>query len=434
MSSSKLSLNLLGETVNIDHPSDLTELKEKISEKFVLKKSDTDELILSYTKDSKNINIQSEDDYKAFLESKINQIKIEISQNSNLYQENITKLREEKINDEKKLNELLKQNDEYKKLLSTKFITQKQEIIEISKQIQELFSKRKKLIQYIKIEKGKIMKSKKNNDKAIIELQKKLGLKANTKIKTESENDTNSIIYKKKKLRKFRKFSKKTENIFHKHNKYYRTLSKEKRRSSNSPSPKIPMEISLRNEKNKIYNKINFNINIKRKASPMSGHEILSKERKIININDSKSNINPFNEEKEKEETKAQKQKFVKIAEIICNTIKSKNDVTSDKKDKKINIPNEPIAQDKKSKNRTNKNENKTEENKEIKKGVEKKNEVVNNLINKHQKYEHLLVGNKEKSKNYSMKQNDEKKNENKKINVKSNAIKKDNSLKNNKK
>jgi hypothetical protein len=426
MSSSKLNLNLLGETVNIDPPSDLTELKEKISEKYVLKKSDTDELILSYIKDSKNINIQSEDDYKAFLESKINQIKIEINQNSNLNQENITKLREEKINDEKKLNELLKQNDEYKKLLSTKFITQKQEIIEISKQIQELFSKRKKLIQYIKIEKGKIMKSKKNNDKAIIELQKKLGLKANTKIKTESENDTNSIINNKKKLRKFRKFSKKTETIFHKHNKFYRTLSKENRKNSNSPSPKMPMEISLRNEKNKIYNKINFNINAKRKASPMSGHDISSKERKIININDSKNNLNPFNEEKEKEEVKAQKQKFVKIAEIICNTIKSKNDVTNDKK--------VPIAQDKKLKNKTNKNENKMEENNEIKKNVEKKNEFVNNLINKHQKYEHLLVANKEKSKNSSVKLNDEKKSENKKINVKSNAIKKDSSLKNNKK
>ena len=426
MSSSKLNLNLLGETVNIDPPSDLTELKEKISEKYVLKKSDTDELILSYIKDSKNINIQSEDDYKAFLESKINQIKIEINQNSNLNQENITKLREEKINDEKKLNELLKQNDEYKKLLSTKFITQKQEIIEISKQIQELFSKRKKLIQYIKIEKGKIMKSKKNNDKAIIELQKKLGLKANTKIKTESENDTNSIINNKKKLRKFRKFSKKTETIFHKHNKFYRTLSKENRKNSNSPSPKMPMEISLRNEKNKIYNKINFNINAKRKASPMSGHDISSKERKIININDSKNNLNPFNEEKEKEEVKAQKQKFVKIAEIICNTIKSKNDVTNDKK--------VPIAQDKKLKNKTNKNENKMEENNEIKKNIEKKNEFVNNLINKHQKYEHLLVANKEKSKNSSVKLNDEKKSENKKINVKSNAIKKDSSLKNNKK
>ena len=434
MSSSKLNLNLLGETVNIDPPSDLTELKEKISEKYVLKKSDTDELILSYIKDSKNINIQSEDDYKAFLESKINQIKIEINQNSNLNQENITKLREEKINDEKKLNELLKQNDEYKKLLSTKFITQKQEIIEISKQIQELFSKRKKLIQYIKIEKGKIMKSKKNNDKAIIELQKKLGLKANTKIKTESENDTNNHIYKKKNFRKLRKLNKKAENIFHKYNKYYRTLSKEKRKNSNSPSPKMPMDFSVRNENNKVYNKINLNLNIKRKTSPMSGNEISAKERKIININDSKNNINPFNEEKEKEEAKAQKQKFVKIAEIICNTIKNKNDVINDKKDKKINIPNMPITQDKKSKNKTNKNENKAEENNEIKKGVEKKNEVVNNLINRHQKNEHLLVANKEKSKNFSVKQNDEKKGENKKINVKSNAIKKENSLKNNKK
>ena len=50
------------------------------------------------------------------------------------------------------------------------------------------------------------------------------------------------------------------------------------------------------------------------------------------------------------------------------------------------------------------------------------------------QKYEHLLVANKEKSKNSSVKLNDEKKSENKKINVKSNAIKKDSSLKNNKK
>ena len=40
---------------------------------------------------------------------------------------------------------------------------------------------------------------------------------------------------------------------------------------------KLTMEISLRNEKNKIYNKINFNINAKRKASPMSGHDISSK-------------------------------------------------------------------------------------------------------------------------------------------------------------
>ena len=147
MASSKINLNLFGEIVNIEPPSNLIELREKISENFVLNKSDAEELILSYTKESKSINIEKEEDYKIFLESKINQIKIDISQNSHIYQENLSQLKEEKENDEKKLNELLKQNEEYKKLLSTKFINQKQEIIDITKQIQELFSKRKKLIQ-----------------------------------------------------------------------------------------------------------------------------------------------------------------------------------------------------------------------------------------------------------------------------------------------
>ena len=425
MSSSKITLNLLGETVTIEHPSNLIELIEKISEKYLFKKSDADELILSYAKDSKNINIQSEEDYKAFLESKINQIKIDVSQNSQIYQEKLAKLREEKANDEKKLNELLKQNEEYKKLLSSKFIAQKQEIIEISKQIHKLFSKRKKLVQYIKIEKAKILKLKKNNDKSIIDLQKKLGLKTN-KTKFENENDTNSILYKKKKFKKIR-INKKTENILHIHNKYHRTLSKEKREKSALSTS--PLDFSVSNGNIKKYNKIN--LSLKRKTSPMSGHDILAKERKIININESKNNMNPFNEEKEKEEAKSQKQKFGKIAEMICNTIKSQNDSATDKK---INLSNITVVQDKKLKNnKANKNEKaQIEENNEDKKKTEKKNEIVNNLINKHQKYEHLLIANKEKSKNSSVKKNEEKKNENKKINIKSNTIKKDSSQKKN--
>lgn len=413
MASSKINLNLFGEIVNIEPPSNLIELREKISENFVLNKSDAEELILSYTKESKSINIEKEEDYKIFLESKINQIKIDISQNSHIYQENLSKLKEEKENDEKKLNELLKQNEEYKKLLSTKFINQKQEIIDITKQIQELFSKRKKLIQYIKVEKGKIIKLKKNNDKAIIELQKKLDLKTN---KVKMEND--SILYKKKKFRRFKKYNKKRENIIQNKN-YYRTLSKEKRKNS----PLSTNEISIQSYKN------NNKMNIKRKTSPLLGQE--NKEKKVININDSKNNMNPFYEEKE--ESKGQKQKFVKIAEIICNTIKSIKNITNKKKEEKINVP---VLPDKKVKNfRINKNEKiQMEENNESKKNIEKKNEIGNNLINKHQKYENLLSLNKEKPKNLSVKKNDEKKNENNKINIKSNIIKKEMSLKNNKK
>ena len=413
MASSKINLNLFGEIVNIEPPSNLIELREKISENFVLNKSDAEELILSYTKESKSINIEKEEDYKIFLESKINQIKIDINQNSRICRENLSKLKEEKENDEKKLNELIKQNEEYKKLLSTKFINQKQEIIDITKQIQELFSKRKKLIQYIKVEKGKIIKLKKNNDKAIIDLHKKLGLKTN---KVKMEND--SSLYKKKKFRRFKKYNKKRENIIQNKN-YYRTLSKEKRKNS----PLSTNEISIQSYKN------NNKMNIKRKTSPLLGQE--NKEKKVINNNDSKNNMNPFYEEKE--ESKGQKQKFVKIAEIICNTIKSIKDITKKKKEEKINVP---VLPDKKVKNfRINKNEKiQMEENNESKKNIEKKNEIGNNLINKHQKYENLLSLNKEKPKNLSVKKNDEKKNENNKINIKSNIIKKEMSLKNNKK
>ena len=120
---------------------------------------------------------------------KINR-KINILKKNQKYKE---KKDEEKRLYEKKKTEL-KQNEEYKKLLSTKFIAQKQEIIDITKQIQELFSKRKKLIQYIKNEKAKIIKMKKNNDKAIAELEKKLGIKSSKK-KIE-ENKVKNIMNK----------------------------------------------------------------------------------------------------------------------------------------------------------------------------------------------------------------------------------------------
>ena len=197
------------------------------------------------------------------------------------------------------------------------------------------------------MEKGKIIKLKKNNDKAIIDLQKKLGLKTN---KVKMEND--SSLYKKKKFRRFKKYNKKRENIIQNKN-YYRTLSKEKRKNS----PLSTNEISIQSYKN------NNKMNIKRKASPLLGQE--NKEKKVININDSKNNMNPFYEEKE--ESKGQKQKFVKIAEIICNTIKSIKNITNKKKEEKINVP---VLPDKKVKNfRINKNEKiQMEENNESKK------------------------------------------------------------------
>lgn len=374
MASSELSLNFLGEIVKIEFPTNLLELRQKISEKYVFKKSDVDELILSYSKESKNINIESEDDYKNFLDTKINHIQIDIGQDSHIYKDNLSKLKDEKTNEEKKLNELLKQNEEYKKLLSTKFIAQKQEIIDITKQIQELFSKRKKLIQYIKNEKAKIIKMKKNNDKAIAELEKKLGIKSSKKNRIENY----TTKYKKRKNSQLKDFNR--EKITKSQN--TRTISLEKRQNS----PLLPSsELSVQS-----FNKINFNkINLKRKLSPMPSHTI--KEKKIFNMNENKNSINPFNDEKE--ENKTQKKKFEKIAEIICNTMKNKNDASNDI----IKIPH-----------KLKEKKEKSEDNNEL-----DKNQAKNYLRNRLHKYEQLLSSSKEKSQN-SIRKNEDNKNENK--------------------
>ena len=79
MSSLKLNLNLFGEIVSIEQPPNLFYLKQKISESYVLKKSDVDELVLSYNKEAKSIYIENEDDYKEFLDSKITEIHIDIT-------------------------------------------------------------------------------------------------------------------------------------------------------------------------------------------------------------------------------------------------------------------------------------------------------------------------------------------------------------------
>ena len=255
MSSLKLTLNLFGEIVKIDQPLNLFHLKQKISEGYALKKSDVDEFALSYNNEDKIIYIENEDDFKSFLDSKIKEIHIDIAPINLESRENLQILDGDKTNEEKKFNELLKQNEDYKKLLSTKFISEKQKIIEINKQIQDLFSKRKNIIQYIKSEKAKILKilkMKKNNDRTINDLGKKIG------IKNMKQNNTESLIssYKNKKLIKL---------------KIKRNESQQKRRNSRTyTSPE---------SKNQGEKKSNKKINLKRKTSPKQIH--LTKNKMI---------------------------------------------------------------------------------------------------------------------------------------------------------
>lgn len=385
MSSIKLTLNLFGENVTIDQPSNLFYLKQKISESYSLKKSDVDELVISYNKEAKSIYIENEDDYKAFLDSKIKEIHIDITPINLENRENLQALNEEKAKDEKKFNELMKQNEDYKNLLSTKFISEKQKIIEINKQIQELFSQRKNLIQYIKSEKAKLLKKKKNNDKTIADL----GKKKKTGPKNMKQNNTENLIssYKNKKLKKI---------------KIKRNESQQKRRNSR--------EYTSPDTKNQGEKKSNQKINLKRKTSPMSRHEI-GMDKKVLYFNDNKNITNPFYEEQE--ESKIQKSKYIKIAEIMNNNYvklvnnindfkntDKKNELIQDKKDKKV-----------KSKIKKNIVGKYQSERRNIfqKKPAEKYNENVNNLMKRYQKYERLLSSSKDKINRTSIKADEKK-------------------------
>ena len=398
MSSLKLTLNLFGEILSIDQPQNLFYLKQKISEIYVLKKSDVDELVLSYNKEAKSIYIENEDDYKAFLDSKITEIHIDITPLN--FEENLQVLNEQKTKDEKKFNELLKQNEDYKKLLSTKFISQKQKIIEINKQIQELFSKRKNLIQYIKSEKAKILKMKKSNDRTIADLGKKIG------IKNIKQNNTENLInsYKNKKFQKI---------------KIKRNESQQKRRNSRSyTSP---------DSKNQGEKKSNQKINLKRKTSPMSSRHDIGIDKKMLYFNDNKIISNPFHEEQE--ESKIKKSKYIKIAEIMNNnSVKLVNNISDYKIVDKKNIS---IQEKKDKKIKSNIKKNLMEKYQSARRNIfkkkprEKNNENINNLIKRYQKYGRLLSSSKDKINKTSIK-TDEKKVEKK---VKRNSKIKNNNI-----
>ena len=177
----KIDLNFFGEKVSIDTPKDLQSLKTKISEKYCLNSSDTSEIILYYVNDSTKIYIINGNDYSKFLESKISTIYLDVNQNSRLYIENASKIKnqekKEEIDIEKEKKEIEKmdiEKEEIRKKELEKMKLYNEKIDEIVKQIleleklksdlsierdldlRELSDKRNAIIQKIKEKKAKI--------------------------------------------------------------------------------------------------------------------------------------------------------------------------------------------------------------------------------------------------------------------------------------
>lgn len=92
----KINLNFFGEEVTIENPKDLAMLRKNISEKYSLSASDAAEIILFYVKDSKKIYIINENDFNNFKQFKISTIFLDVNQNSKLYLDSASQLKNEK--------------------------------------------------------------------------------------------------------------------------------------------------------------------------------------------------------------------------------------------------------------------------------------------------------------------------------------------------
>ena len=170
----KITLNFFGEEVQIKSPKNLASLRSRIAQVFLFSPEEASEIVLTYNNEGDEVIIENDESYNAFINSQIHKIDLSISQNSQIYQENLDKIKKENEENKNELEKLLKKNDELKKLIETKFDKEKKEIDDIDLKINDLVTKKFSL--KLKINEGitELEKQKNENEKKITELQKKL--------------------------------------------------------------------------------------------------------------------------------------------------------------------------------------------------------------------------------------------------------------------
>ena len=149
----KINLNFFGEQVIIDTPKDLPSLRTTISKEYLISASDTEEIILFYIKESKKNYIINENDLVKFKESKIDTIFLDVNQNSKLYLDNASQIKNEikkeetnkekeenadKEKDEKEIAKLMAEKEEIIKRQNEKSKLCDDKLAEIKKQKLEL--------------------------------------------------------------------------------------------------------------------------------------------------------------------------------------------------------------------------------------------------------------------------------------------------------
>ena len=148
----QITLNFFGETVSVPNPQSLSTLRNNIANLFYFSPEDAKEILITYNENGDRIVIENDEDLKAFLNSKINTIDLDISQTSQIYQKNLESIKQENEKDKLNLDNLLKRQEELEKMKETEFGKEREEIKKIKEQIMEL--RKQKLEIKAKIMKG----------------------------------------------------------------------------------------------------------------------------------------------------------------------------------------------------------------------------------------------------------------------------------------
>lgn len=190
-------LNFFEEKVKIDMPNNLKSLRKSIEKQFLFSPLDVSEFLLKYIKDYKTHFIINENDFQQFKHENINEIIIEISQESSIYQQNINEIEnyDNTINNE--IDILIKEKEKIIELNNKEQKEGKKYLNELEKQIILLQNEYKKLNENLIIKNQKNIQLITEKDIKINELKKKVTTNENKYIKNENKelkNENRNII------------------------------------------------------------------------------------------------------------------------------------------------------------------------------------------------------------------------------------------------
>ena len=175
----RIILYFFSEEANIDIPNSFQSLQEIISSNFFIDENNLKKINICYNNiDSKLLSINNESDYKSFLKKGIKNIYLDAGQNNEIYEEYLSqKEKKDESEDIKRLNILIKKDEEYNKLYETKFKKEEKELQEINELIENLNSIKAEIIKQINKNKKVLEKEHQKIKNEMSELKQKLNIK-----------------------------------------------------------------------------------------------------------------------------------------------------------------------------------------------------------------------------------------------------------------